>query len=426
MTPLDLVIRRRRSARAAAVTLALLGPVALVAGTTGSASAAYDPGPPFVSRPLPATASDGVVSGRVTKPSAEFRASCGTPVVAAHPGVARLTSTPWAGEHHVKITTQGGVRTEYGYLASASVADGQLIQAGQEIGRVGAEGKATRCGMRMRVVAQGRRVDPVDWLDRRVGKPVDSSGLFKDDGFTLGSFNVLGASHTAKGGNKAKWPDYHVRLPKAIDALESAGADVVGLQEFQRKQRALFKELTERRWGIFPKGTKADPENSIVWRKSQFRRLEGATFPVPYFEGRIRQMPYVLLQDKQTGRTAYVINVHNPATTPSHPGSAKWRVEALKRERQLVIDLRASGRPVFLTGDFNDREKAFCPLTEGKLMISPNSIPSFDCAMPKYYWVDWIFAAGQARFTTLSVDTSMKPKQITDHPLVLARTHLAD
>ena len=82
------------------------------------------------------------------------------------------------------------------------------------------------------------------------------------------------------------------------------------------------------------------------------------------------------------------------------------------RERQLIIDLRANARPVFLTGDFNDREKAFCGITTGKLAITPDSIPSMECAYPpKYYWVDWIFAAGQARFTTLSVDTSTRPKQ---------------
>ena len=67
---------------------------------------------------------------------------------------------------------------------------------------------------------------------------------------------------------------------------------------------------------------------------------------------------------------------------------------------------------MFLTGDFNDREKAFCAITTGKLAITPDSIPSMECAYPpKYYWVDWIFAAGQARFTTLSVDTSTRPKQ---------------
>ena len=48
-----------------------------------------------------------------------------------------------------------------------------------------------------------------------------------------------------------------------------------------------------------------------------------------------------------------------------------------------MIDLRATGRPVFLTGDFNDRQKAFCPLTANKLSISPNSIPSIACAYPK-------------------------------------------
>ena len=91
-----------------------------------------------------------------------------------------------------------------------------------------------------------------------------------------------------------------------------------------------------------------------------------------------------------------------------------------------MIDLRATGRPVFFTGDFNDRQKAFCPLTENKLSISPNSIPSMTCVYPKPSSIDWIFAAGQVRFTSFGRDTYPQRLRISDHPIVQARAHLQD
>ena len=99
---------------------------------------------------------------------------------------------------------------------------------------------------------------------------------------------------------------------------------------------------------------------------------------------------------------------------------------AIEAERNLVIKLRGTGRPVFLTGDLNDREKAFCPLTAGKLMLAPQSVPSMTCAPPAKLWIDWIFGAGQTRFMTYSVDWSIKDRNISDHPLVLSQTHLAE
>ena len=443
--------RLRRPLRTAAVAAAAVAPLVLsglVAGAGASAApaapapsstagtsartTAYAPRVPFVARPLnPATSRDLRTYSWKRRGGTDFKAACGTPVLAAHPGTVRvITNRPWAGPNLVKITTSAGsLFTTYAYMRRATVQTGQLVQAGQQIGVVGHEGRATSCRMQLRVrSALGRVVyNPTNWLGRYVGTPTPSSGLWGDDGFNVATFNVLGASHTAVGGNKASWPNYDVRLPRQIAMLNAAKVDVAGLQEFQRKQRTLFLKLAGTDWGVYPEDATADPENSIVYRRSAFTLLEGATFDVPYFNGQIRKMPYVLLQDNQTGRTAYVVNVHNPASTARFPNQGKWRRKAEAIERQLVIDLRANGRPVFLTGDFNERQKAFCAMTTGKLMISPDSIPSMECAYPaKYYWVDWIFAAGQSRFTTLSVDTSTRPKRISDHPLVVARTHLAD
>ena len=86
----------------------------------------------------------------------------------------------------------------------------------------------------------------------------------------------------------------------------------------------------------------------------------------------------------------------------------------------------ATGRPVFLTGDFNDRLPAFCPLTANKLTITPDSIPSMSCAAPKSVGIDWIYAAGGARFTRYARDWKPKNMRLTDHPIVWARAHLSE
>lgn len=406
-------------------------PISEQTGDAGDATnaAAYRLTPPFVVRPISPNQSRDTRSFRSGRSAGTtFNAKCGTPVRASHPGEAKLyPKSRWGGPHTVAIlSNKGSIVTRYNFMRSHSIVDGQVIQSGQKIGTVGKLGKARRCSLKMTVRKGSQVVNPTRWLANNEGKRLRSGGLYGDAGFNIASLNILGASHTSRGGNKASWPGYAKRLPMAIAKLNEKGAQVVGLQEMQPRQRELFLKQVGADWSIYPSTTKADPENSIIWRKNKFDLIEGKTFAVPYFDGHIRQMPYVLLRDRTTGRTAYVINVHNPASTGRYPNQGKWRREAIRRERQLMINLRASGRPVFLTGDFNDREKAFCPLTAGKLSISPDSIPSMTCAMPKYYWVDWIFAAGQTRFTTMEVDTSLDDRRITDHPLVIARAHLQD
>ncbi len=210
--------------------------------------------------------------------------------------------------------------------------------------------------------------------------------------------------------------------------LNTRHIDVVGTQEFQETQ---FDYWVSRgnlnTWGAYywdPAGKKRDTENAIIWRKSTMEFVSGETFDIPYFNGNIRHVPVVLLREKSTGRTVYVMNVHNPANTKGN--AAGYRARAINIEKQKMISLRATGRPVLFTGDFNDRQKAFCPLTQGKLSISPNSIPSMTCAYPKQSSIDWIFAAGQVRFTSFGRDTYPQSARISDHPIVQTRAHLQD
>jgi endonuclease/exonuclease/phosphatase family metal-dependent hydrolase len=261
------------------------------------------------------------------------------------------------------------------------------------------------------------------WLRAFVGKTPPVSGMFNMRPITIASFNLLGASHTASGGRYATYPS---RLVRTASLFGSRGLDVIGTQEFQEVQYDYFvNKGYDKVYGAYywdPEGKRRDTENAILWRKSTMEFVSGSTYDIPYFKGNIRHVPVVLLREKSSGRTAYFMNVHNPANTQGN--AANWRKQAIEIERQKIIELRATGRPVIFTGDFNDRQLAFCPLTADKLMISPNSLPSTTCAYPKQNSIDWIFAAGQTRFSYFLRDTSTQSAKISDHPIVIARAHL--
>jgi len=374
------------------------------------------------------------------RPGTVIKAGCGTQVLAATPGTAVVSASPKSGPHMVTIvTTPGRTTTYYGFMSSASVATGQIVQAGQEIGRVGHAGSAAPkfCSLYFAVKGNtNRTVDPSRWLDHFVGKPLNSTNLFGNWGFVVASLNTLGASHTRTG----SYPTYDIRTPQQFNLLNSYGVDVAGLQEFQRVQRDDFMAVSGGTYSIFPDdATLTDPtspnadfakqfgptENSIIWRNSTMELVSASWVEIPYFVD-IRKIPIVLLRDRATGRTAYFMNTHNAASWVGYGDQSAHRAQAIAIERAKIIELRATGRPVFITGDFNDRAPAFCGLTTGMLMISPDSIPSFGCAMPPAPGIDWILAAGGARFTRYARDWRPKNMHITDHPIVWARAHLSE
>jgi hypothetical protein len=359
-------------------------------------------------------------------------------VRAATPGTAVVTSSKSSGPALVRIVTSNDrLTTWYGYMKSARVTTGQLVQAGQRIGTVGREGNARMCSLYFSVTSRNgdKTFNPTRWLNYHVGKPFGAPVLFGNRGFVLASFNTLGASHTR---SSKRYATAGVRTPKQVALLNSYGVDVAGLQEFQKPQRTSFLATAGTTFGTYPDdATLADSssgfmtrnygptENSIIWRNSTMEFLEAGYITVPYFEN-TRNMPYVLLRQRATGRTAWFMNTHNPASGVGYGNQAANRARAIAIERAKIIELRATGRPVFITGDFNDRAAAFCPLTAGMLTITPDSIPSYSCAPPRSLGIDWIFAAGPARFSRYARDWKPKNMRLTDHPIVWSRVHLAE
>lgn len=244
--------------------------------------------------------------------------------------------------------------------------------------------------------------------------------------FTVGTFNVLGSSHTARGG---KWPgmaEGPTRIRWVAGLLNARGVDVVGFQELQRDQFRTFLGATGGGWAAYP-GEAAGPlgiENSLAWRRSEWTALELHTIPIPYFDGRLRPMPYVLLQHNLTGRRAWFANFHNPASNSRRGNNDGYRWRAMMLEIDLANRLwNETGYPVIVTGDMNEREVYFCNMTGRAPMVAANGGSNEgSCSPPPYPMpVDWVFGTDVVSFSNY---TRQDFPRISDHPLVAAEVTL--
>ena len=129
---------------------------------------------------------------------------------------------------------------------------------------------------------------------------------------------MLGADHTAPGGNRKGWDSGVVRMDRVVTLLQQQELDVVGFQEFQPPQAARFQELTGTSWQTYPGlDTTAGPSvNSIGWRTDTWQLLEARTLPIPYFDGVPSRMPAVLLAEHRHRPTRVVLQHPQPRRRP--------------------------------------------------------------------------------------------------------------
>jgi len=360
----------------------------------------------------------------------DLSAACGTPVLAATDGIVIVRQDqPWSGEWLVQVSTGAGrLTTWYGHMQALAVRDGDRVTAGQQIGEVGALGNASGCHLHFEVHPHGGSiyqddVDPTAWLLRNVGH--DLGGVVPASAgsgeFVLATFNVLGHSHTVPGGERKGWAASGSRMHWAVQLLDQYAVDVVGLQEFQRPQKRAFLQLAGDRYAVYsPAG---DTENSIAWRRTRWTFVKADTFTIPYFDGHRRRMPVVMLSDRASGEVSVFVNVHNPADTARFHHQQPFRNEAIRREVALIRELETRYQvPIYLTGDLNDRDSAFCSLTTGGLLqAAAGGNTDKSCQPPAYHGIDWILGTSLTRFGAHTVVRDSLVSKTTDHPLVLAR-----
>lgn len=246
-------------------------------------------------------------------------------------------------------------------------------------------------------------------LERRTTPPLS---------FRVASFNVLGDSHTGPGGNKPGFPDAGPRMDMAISLLRNNGIDVVGFQEFEASQYAMFSARAGE-YSLYPGmslGNKSVRFN-IAWRSSMWSMVEAHTLSIPYASGSRIDMPVVLLESTTTGRQAWFANFHNPADTPRLGNNGRWRAEAASIEvAHLSALYQEEGIPVIATGDYNERDEIFCRFTAGGIFAAANGGSSaVGCAPPPAMQVDWIFGSTGVAFDGYAVTGT---GNASDHAMV--------
>ncbi len=171
--------------RLAALPLVALGLMAVAGGQPAVPAASPDgvggadgPGPQRLAWPLTAWAEAqryGCTSFALEPaapwcPGGHFHAGidmaapAGTAIRAAAAGRALVAWSPGGYGLHLVVVHGGGIATLYGHLESTAVSEGELVEAGQQIGRVGSTGLSTGPHLHFEVRRGGRPVDPTPLL----------------------------------------------------------------------------------------------------------------------------------------------------------------------------------------------------------------------------------------------------------------------
>jgi len=107
----------------------------------------------------------------------DFRAEVGDPVVAPAAGVVSLAEPLKVRGNSVWIDHGLGVYSGYFHLSEIAVEAGQMVRAGDLLGRVGSTGLSTGPHIHWEVRVHGIAVDPLDWTEQQIGSQApDSEG----------------------------------------------------------------------------------------------------------------------------------------------------------------------------------------------------------------------------------------------------------
>ena len=257
------------------------------------------------------------------------------------------------------------------------------------------------------------------------GDPVPPEPVAQPVEFVISSFNVLGSTHTANG-SRSRFASGPVRARNVAPLLQRHGVEIVGFQELQNNQRAVFQSMAGDRYALFPGASMSEREsvNSIAWDVTRWEAVDSRVVDIPYFGGNIRKMPIVRLQNRSNDAQIWVGNFHNPADAQGP--AERWRDRATQIEIQLANDLiEADGIPVLFTGDFNEREEVFCSIVGSTPLESANGGTNDGgaCRPPSPARIDWIFGSSVTWLSYLA-DESALVHRTTDHPMIVAHALL--
>lgn len=232
--------------------------------------------------------------------------------------------------------------------------------------------------------------------------------------FRIATLNVLGDVHTAPYGQADGYAPARIRAEWTSDLLQQLGSpSIVGMQELDAPQLRALLRATGGAYAAYPGAAMSNGvQASLMWRTDTWTATAERTITIPFIRFK-RANPVVRLQNNETGRSIWVINVHNAPRDYQ-----AQRDQAVKQEIATIQDLRASGLPVFLLGDMNEKERVFCKVVGQTDLTSPRggSVSGSRCEPPSgFLRVDWIFGGPDASWSDFVQDQSPLKRWINDH-----------
>ncbi len=97
----------------------------------------------------------------------DLAAGIGSPVRAALPGTVQTAEVEGGYGRVVRLLHADGTVTVYGHLSELLVTPGQVVQAGDQIGREGSSGHSTGPHLHFEVRVHDAPIDPIPWLAAR-------------------------------------------------------------------------------------------------------------------------------------------------------------------------------------------------------------------------------------------------------------------
>ncbi len=96
----------------------------------------------------------------------DYGAPAGSPILAAHDGVASLADDPAGYGLHVRLLHPRGHQTLYGHMSAVASVNGQEVRAGERIGAVGSTGNSTGPHLHFGLkLARGSNPAYAGWVD---------------------------------------------------------------------------------------------------------------------------------------------------------------------------------------------------------------------------------------------------------------------
>jgi hypothetical protein len=235
--------------------------------------------------------------------------------------------------------------------------------------------------------------------------------------FGVAMINILGSNHT-QGGKGGYAPGVN-RAYTATRMLLAQGVSIIGFSEIQTDQLGVFRNNAPS-YAVYPGtelGGKGVPQ-SVAWDTRVWSLVEASEIYIP-FSGQIRPQPVVKLAHVETGTEIWVMNVHN---SPQGMEGERDRAEAIEISR--LNELIATGDPVVVTGDFNEKQEVLCRITASTGLQS--AVGGGNCyPPPQQMRVDWIFASPELAVESYRVTREAPVPSITDHAVLYSRLSLS-